>query len=376
MIQVDGHYMLLHAWALWALQAEDTPEKAAFIEESWPTVSAYASYFINDQYIDSALKLVRNPNYEHTGAGGGMIETYDLITNAFMSQALHELSTIAQQRGDKEQADLWKKTSELIVEGVEENLVMTASGKEIYAELLNNKKELSTGLSFVSWGPVAAEWYGINSERMANTYEIYRKYGSLEFGNISMLNIYFDLKSNKRSNHVVGKAVAWELMYNRAIGDEERVEELLTFMRENSTPGGVYPENWVVDGRISDVGNQEQVSWILYAMIKLFPQLTVDPSAPESSDPSSPNVSSSVSDSSSQVGSHISDPGNSSVQAPTSAASQDDSSHSVTQSAVGSEPESDSPVTGHTIGILSALLAAISAMCVVAFRNKTGKQPG
>lgn len=67
--QIDGNYMLIHAWCQFALEAPDTAQNQTFIKESYPIIRKFASYYLDQGYIDADLKLMRNDSFEHSREG-------------------------------------------------------------------------------------------------------------------------------------------------------------------------------------------------------------------------------------------------------------------------------------------------------------------
>ncbi len=85
-------------------------------------------------------------------------------------------------------------------------------------------------------------------------------------------NFNINLKNPLRQgNHVIGKGIAWEMLYCNKMGYQERLAELNAFVEENSET--MYRETWAYAGGGADTGNQEQASWLLYAVKTASPQL-------------------------------------------------------------------------------------------------------
>lgn len=89
-----------------------------------------------------------------------------------------------------------------------------------------------------------------------------------------MLDVVYDFDTQQSGNHIIGKGLAWEIMFNRVKDDNEKLDYLASFILDHSTPGGVYPETYQPNGNFSDVGNQEHASWQHYAMSCAYPELT------------------------------------------------------------------------------------------------------
>lgn len=274
-VQIDGNYMLIHAWAQFVNGCQDNEDNQQFIVETYPIIKQFANYYIDNGYINKNINLIKNDSFEHSREGRYW-QSYDLITNVFASQALYELSSIAEELNDNEASVKWLETSKTLTKGIHENLVTEIDGVKIYAELydIEHNMNLVEGMSWVNWAPMAAEWYGMDQSIMQNTYDIYAKYDSQDYDGYLVLDVCYDFNTQKGSNHVIGKGLAWEIMYNRLKGDDEKLDYLVHFILDHSTVGGVYPETYQPNGHFSDIGNQEHASWQHYAMSYAFPQLT------------------------------------------------------------------------------------------------------
>ena len=56
------------------------------------------------------------------------------------------------------------------------------------------------------------------------------------------------LITQQSGNHIIGKGLAWEIMFNRVKDDNEKLDYLASFILDHSTPGGVYPETYQPNG--------------------------------------------------------------------------------------------------------------------------------
>ena len=271
-IQVDGHYMLVNAYAMFALADDGT--YADLVEELYPLMSGFADYFINSDRSDYLHdnNLLYNPSYEHSRKGRYW-QDYDLITNCFASEALHKMSAVAKKLGEGADEEEFDTYADVIAAGVHQNLTSEINGKKIYTELiaLDEDGKVYKGFSFVSLAPVACEWYAMDEEIMANTYAEYRRLGTERYGAYEMLPVVVELNDNDErvssGNHVIGKGLAWELYYLWSTGNTERLTQMLRFIDTNSVT--TYPEVWVKNGTISDNANQEHANWLIYMVAKI-----------------------------------------------------------------------------------------------------------
>ena len=272
--QTDTTYMLLHAWAMFVRENDGTPEDLAFIEQSYPLIRNFANYYLDTPgYYEKSMKLLYNPSLEHSRKGRYW-QAYDLITNVFASQALHELSSVAENMNDTDSAEKWSKYAENIKDGIYENLVTEYDGKTIYGEYYDKEDNMKfyPGISWVNFAPVAAEWYAMDAEIMKNTYEVYKDHAGIKIFGFDGLATDATLGTDEIRREFIGKGVAWELMFCNMIGDTERVEKImeLELYTANRYHLSTYPESWIGESYVSDPGNQEHVAWQVYAVSRVF----------------------------------------------------------------------------------------------------------
>jgi hypothetical protein len=150
-------------------------------------------------------------------------------------------------------------------------------GKKIYGEFydVEDNMKFYAGISWVNFAPVAAEWYGMDLEIMKNTYEIYKKYASIRMYGQDCLATEATLGTTELTRELIGKGIAWELMFCKMIGDTERMAEIveLELATAEKNKISVYPEFWKSENYVTDPGNQEHCSWQFYAMSIVFPEL-------------------------------------------------------------------------------------------------------
>ncbi len=268
-VQVDGNYMLVNAYAMFALL--DLPEYREMIEDSYDLFSDFAWYFLEDENYHHENGLLRNPNYEHS-RDGRYWDCYDPITNCFASEALHKMSAVADLLGRASDKLAFADEADAIADAVHENLVSEFNGKTIYTEMIaldENGKEYK-GFSFVNLAPIACDWYAMDEEIMANTYAAYLT-ACEKYDGHDMLPVTVVLNGNDeitgKGNHVIGKGLAWEIHYLWKTGNTERLNEMLAFIDGRSRD--TYPEVWINTGKMNDSANQEQASWMLYEIARI-----------------------------------------------------------------------------------------------------------
>ena len=277
-IQTDTTYMLIHAWMMYVNDNKGSEEDLRFIEESYPLIKKFANFFIDgSQYYNKKLNLIYNPSLEHSRKGRYW-QSYDLITNVFASQALRELAEFAEKTGDAASAEKWLTRAKKIEKGIKDNLITEVDGLKIYGEYYDAEDGMKfyQGISWVNFAPVAAEWYAMDEEIMRNTYEIYKKYATVKMYGINGLATDATLGTNEIRRELIGKGTAWELMFCAMIGDTDRVAEIMRLEAVTAEKNRltVYPESWISQSAVSDPGNQEHCAWQVYAVCRVFPELT------------------------------------------------------------------------------------------------------
>lgn len=275
--QTDANYMLIHAWVMYVNQNGGSAEDKEFIEASYPIIRQFANYYIDSPtYFNKQMNLIFNQSLEHSRKIRYW-QSYDLLTNVFASQALYELSAVATSLADTEMATKWLKYAHLVENGINKNLVTEYDGKKIYGEFydVEDNMKFYAGISWINFAPVAAEWYGMDTQIMQNTYEVYKKFAGIQMYGSKCLATEATLGTKELTRELIGKGIAWELMFCQMIGDTERMAEIvkmeLATAKKNNI--SVYPEFWKSESYVTDPGNQEHCSWQCYAMAKAFPQL-------------------------------------------------------------------------------------------------------
>ena len=277
--QVDATFFFLHAWYQFATLAPNNAQNKAFIEGSYAKVKEFANYYLDAGYLHSNYNLLFNPCFEHT-RDTSYWQSYDLLTNVYASQSLHEMAEYF-KKTDAVNAKKWEDAATKIAAGVHKNLTVELDGSLMYAELrgrsqkaidkdANAKEKFVAGFSWVNLAPMGCDWYAANPEILEHTYQMYLKYGACRYYRKYIMldactNFNIEQKNPLRTgNHVIGKGLAWEMLYCAKMGYMERIGELCGFLEENSDK--MYRETWAFSGGGADTGNQEQASWLLYAL--------------------------------------------------------------------------------------------------------------
>ncbi len=284
--QTDTTFFFLHAWVQFATTAPKNAKNKAYIEGSYDLVKEFANYYLDIGDLDYQYDLLINWNFEHT-RDTSYWQSYDLLTNVYASQALHEMAEYFKTL-DPENAKKWQEASAKIAAGIHKNLTVELDGALMYAELRgishknlyddpDTQEKFVVGFSWVNLAPMGCDWYAADPDILEHTYQMYLKYGACRYyRKVVMLdactNFNIKLKNPLRQgNHVIGKGLAWEILYCKKMGYTERLAELASFLEEFSED--MYRETWVYSGGGADTGNQEQASWLLVANKNAFPKL-------------------------------------------------------------------------------------------------------
>ena len=272
--QVDTTYIFLHSFAQWYLANTNKKTRDAFAKKVWNSFSAYAKYFLSSNYYSNELNLIYNPQLRHAKS---TFSSFDLSTNVFASQAMHEMAQIAEDLGKTADAETFKKYSDLIAKGINENLTTEYNGNKIYAELRAKYKEdpIRSGFSYINLAPAAANWYAVDNAVLKNTYDAYLNKATMLVGEYIITDAEYNIETNTLSSIILGQNIAWELLTALRFGNSTRAKQLLGFLDEYTED--VYPERWSSSGSAFDPGNQGQSGWIIHSLVTMFPDLAKNP---------------------------------------------------------------------------------------------------
>lgn len=284
--QADTTFFIIRAWCIYNSTAPESAEKQEFLSSTHDTIRRFVEHWMNNGCFNNEMKLLRNPSYEHT-RDGSYFNSYDLLTNVVMSEALHELSE-AYVPFDADFAAYSGKIADTIAEGIHENLTAVVDGVKIYAEMQSFSKEYAptaeiiedtnfyegfSGINFVLYG---VDWYAGDKALLENTYLKTYEYCSQLYNNQCVMIDAFSTKIGEgkyecRGNHAMGKAIAWEIFHCLKTGRRDRIEELTKFIEDFSDD--MYRETWALNGGGADTANQEHASWMVNAMKSAYPEL-------------------------------------------------------------------------------------------------------
>ncbi|MBN1901567.1 hypothetical protein JW926_09625 [Candidatus Sumerlaeota bacterium] len=286
MNQPDQNYMFVTAW----LNYCETSNDDGFCGNTYPFVEKWAEYYLSDEYLNDPMKktmlsqskdksgnyyLIRNKEFEHSREGRYW-DCYDLITNCFAGESLSRLSKTAETLGKKDAAQRFKEKADMISQGINHFLITTYAGTPIYGEMLVMDGRYFQGFSWVNLAPIAANWKVANDEIMRNTFIAYYRTSMFDWDQFQMMSTDTVPESNVIRKDVIGKGLAWEMLFCMKTRSYRRLILLLDFLETyNRKPDNIYGESFWYDNykagkpTMSDPGNQEHASWYLYAISKI-----------------------------------------------------------------------------------------------------------
>jgi len=278
--QIDGNFHVLLAWALVALHWPDQ----RWEDETWAQVARMTDVATDWPYLTPVgqpgtissifVGLVHNFCLEHSREGR-FWDCWDILTQAFACQALRLLSRVAERRGDSVHAARWRAVYTQVERMVEERLTWEYEGHSLYAEMRlpdGGAGRIFPGLSWVNLAPVAAQWEGVNRQRLRDTINFLREKAAFQWRGHRLMGCEWT-SNGTVAQAVIGKQVGWEIVYSLQEGELSRVCELLDFVKEANTAPLYAEAFWptAADEQMgqSDPGNGEQCSWWCWAMAKV-----------------------------------------------------------------------------------------------------------
>ena len=276
--QSDATFLLLYAWVAFAKAAPKTDEVTAFLADSYPLVCTFANHYLDGWEFNPAYGLIFNESLEHS-RDRSYFQCYDMLTNVCASQAFHDLSAYVKET-DPAHAKKWGNAADTIAKGIHNFLVPTVDGKKFYGELIGtSQKNLDKnpnasilhirGFSWVNIAAMSVDWYAADPEILENTHQLYMQYADcLYYDKYKMPDCYTEFETTlapaQSGHYVLGKALAWEMLYCHKTGKNDRIRDIMTFIEDRSSE--IYMETYEYTGGGSDGGNQEQAAWLLYAI--------------------------------------------------------------------------------------------------------------
>ncbi len=274
--QIDGQAHVIMAWARLALKREIT----AFEKQTYSIVAKLMDrtsdqpYFMWGRGHEIGVNLVQNVSLEHSREGRYW-HAWDLLTQCVVGASLESMVEIAKRNGDSYHALRWQDRLQVLKKGIEENLTRILNGKKVYLEMRLPDGAGGvpfTGMSWINFAPVMAQWEPLERVILQNTVEALRHKLLLSFKGYKYLAMEYDPDGKVNHEWVIGKGVGWEIDYSRQEKEYSRIKEWFNFLRAFHS-GDLYTESMYIDTNgewiTGDGGNGEQSSWWCWAMARL-----------------------------------------------------------------------------------------------------------
>lgn len=281
----DGRAHFVLGWALYALQCDD----ADYEDATYAMVAAELDKLLSQPYFygegdTPAMDLVFNRRFTHTRMknASDYWQSFDLLTNCFVAAAAENMIAVAAARGDGEAAARWQAKLDKLAVGINERMVHTVDGKEIYLELYtveNGKAVAEKGYSWVCLSPAAAGWSGTDTQVLTDTAKAMYKKLWKTTKNGGYLAVECAANGTVK-NWILGKSVGWDIETARLAGDYAHILEWFLFLEKNHGASDIYMETMKPSGsswKLGDCGNGEQCIWFIWALARLRNELGLSP---------------------------------------------------------------------------------------------------
>jgi hypothetical protein len=282
--QIDGQAHVIMAWARLALQRgkTDYEDQTYSLLATLMDRTSDQPYFMWGRGHEVSLNLIQNISFEHSREGRYW-HVWDLLTQCVVGASLESMIDVAERQGDAKHALRWRNRLQVLRQGIDKNLTRTIDGKKIYLEmrLPNSAGGIPfTGMSWVNFAPVMAQWDPLDRQILCNTVDAMRQKLLLPYKNYKYLAMEYDPDGKVNSNWIIGKGVGWEIEYARQEKEYARIKEWLDFLMTFHT-GDLYSESMFLDDEnnwiTGDGGNGEQSTWWCWAMARLRKEAGLSP---------------------------------------------------------------------------------------------------
>ena len=279
--QVDGRAHVVMAYARYCLKKSPTEFENKYYEIAKKEVMSfldqpYFYYVKNSNFSCNAIHLVFNCALEHSREGR-MWSAFDILTQSFVGAAAQSMMQLAQRRKDIDLYEYLKTRLVVLKEGVDKNLTRVVNGKKVYLEMRlpdGNWGRPYTGMGWLCYGPVAAQWEPLDHQVLRNTIDLLKQtlYIDDELDkNLKYLAGEYD-ENGQISKFVIGKGLGWDIDYCRQEGQYDKILEWVKFLNKYHADRTIYMESmsfrngqWVM----ADSGNGEQSVWWCWAIARL-----------------------------------------------------------------------------------------------------------
>lgn len=268
--QMDGQASIILSWALYAR----TARAPSFVSATYDQVAALMDACLGPPYFNASFGLIRNLHLEHYREER-FWDTYDMLTQSYVAQALREMVRVAKSRGDAMHVRKWQDGQRVLERAIARKMTWNLNGQKVYAEMFENQSttQIYPGLSEFSFGPTAAAWDGVDPRIYDRTISALLQYGSFVWNGHRVISIGFT-KDMDPAPITSGKVLAWQMLYFAQKGDWKQVQQTLAFVKDeqqlNHEPRVFEASQVNVPPPHANVfngaGNGEQVVWMLYAL--------------------------------------------------------------------------------------------------------------
>ena len=279
--EIDGRAHVVMAYARYCLKKDHPDFENRYYEIAKKEVISfldqpYFYYIKNSNFSCNAIHLVFNCALEHSREGR-MWSAFDLLTQSFVGAAAQSMMELAERRNDTKLSEYLKTRLEVLKDGVDKHLTRVVDGKKVYLEMRlpdGNWGVPFTGMGWLCYGPVAAQWEPLDHQVLRNTVDLLKQtlYITDEYEkNLRYLAGEYDEKG-QISKFVIGKGIGWDIEYCRQEGDYDHILECFKFLDKYHADKSIYMESMSLKGGrwiAGDCGNGEQSVWWCWAMARL-----------------------------------------------------------------------------------------------------------
>ncbi|RXZ82633.1 hypothetical protein EBB07_09015 [Paenibacillaceae bacterium] len=285
--QVDGRAHVIMAYSRLCLLI-DNP---AFENKYYDVAKAEMTVFLNQPYLYyqpgsnsnwscTSMGLVFNGSFEHNREFRRW-STFDLLSQSFVGAAGEAMLELAKRRGDELFVTFLQQRMGVLTTGIEQHMTREVNGKKVYLEMRLPNGDWGvpyTGMGWVCYSPIAAQWEALDREVLDNTIELLREKLYLsdpldQSNKITMLE--YD-EHHTVNQSVIGKFMGWDLEYSQQSGQYDKILNWFRFLNNYHTDQDLMMEQInYTDGQWvkGDCGNGEQCVWWCLAIARLRKEL-------------------------------------------------------------------------------------------------------
>ncbi len=292
--QIDGQAHLILAWALLALERNNT----RFEDDTYEFIVRLMNRTVSAGFLGSCTKwrcepgVILNTHLEHSREWNMWI-AYDFLSNSFVAAALSNMIEVAQRRGDDATANQWSQTLKFLEANIHEVMTFEHNGKRCFCEMLlptGRAPEVFPGLSWLNLAPIPSGWNNYDPQILANTIDLWHERAQIDWDGppITACEVNFNMESackwngppemgcewstRGHNNQTYGKMLGWDLLYCVKTEDYRRAYDMLDFLEQVNT-GKLYSEIFTYKPSLKkwmlrDAGNGEQTAWLCWSLVE------------------------------------------------------------------------------------------------------------